>query len=186
MQGVHERINPWPSNADKRQATATARGDNAKIAALAAQVSRFHRDFPHGAWPNIPPIVPPLDVNGAIVMLDVDVIVNRFRQMTRTMPDHWTRAKVVGIGDPGLPGREVLRIRLHGGTYTTVAGPKDVEVHVFDEYRWVQAEEAAAKELSRPTWKHPCGVSLETCLFGGFNYEEFQRQAGSHYVRRIT
>lgn len=176
--------NPWPRPGDMRAATEAARGDNAKIAALADQISRVRRLNP-GIWatPIVPVVVAPLDVNGVRISLDCEVIACRFRDLPRLMPDSWYRAKVVGIGDPGLPGRVVIRIRPYGGTYTEVSGAGDLEVHQFDEVAWVQAEEAAAHGMMRATWSRKA-VDLDRCLFGEPYHEEFQRRAATAYVKQ--
>lgn len=175
---------PWPRAEDRRRATAEARGDNARIAALAEQVSRYHRAG--GSYtPTIPPIVAPLDCKGVRIALDCEVIGHSFRDMPGLMPGHWYRAKVVGYGDPGLPGREVLRVRHHGCPHTTADTPRCVEVHTFDDYEWVKAEEAAAHYMMRPTWERRKGVDLAETLWGGWWFDEFQRRTATHYAKAM-
>lgn len=178
--------NPWPKSSDLRAATEAARGNNTKIAMLANQASRARRDHP-GIWatPIIPPVVPPVDVKGVSINLDCEVIGCRFRDLPGLMPNSWYRAKVVGIGDPGLPGRVVIRIRPHGGSYTEVSGAGDLEVHQFDDAAWTMAETIAAETMMRPAWNRRA-INLEECLFGGHYFEEFQRLAATHYVKITT
>jgi hypothetical protein len=125
--------------------------------------------------PAIPPVTGLLSHDGVPITLDCEVLVNRLR---RFMAKDATcfRAKVVAIGDPGLPGRPVIKIRPHGSTYIETAGPEDCDVRVFDDYAWLLAEEAAAVEMSR------LGRDLSKCLFGGFWFEQFQRFAAKVYV----
>lgn len=125
--------------------------------------------------PSIPPVMNLKDVNGVVITLDCEVILERNRHILRnTEPTY--RARVVAIGDPGLPGREVLKVRPHGSNYIETVGPADCEVHIFDDYLWTRAEEASAKEQDR------LGRDLTTCLFGGFYFEPFQRFAIKSYV----
>lgn len=133
--------------------------------------------------PFIPPVSNPTDINGVLITLDCEVIVNRFRDMASMKRDSWFRAKVVGIGDPGLPGRMILKIRPHGSSYIEAVRPEAVEVHVFDEVAWVEAEGASATHMMAPGYDRP-GVDLEKCLFGGFYFEQFQRGAAGVYVGR--
>lgn len=172
--------NPWPTTEDRRRATEDARGDNAKIAALADQVGRFNRLHQYGLSPSIPPVAHPFDAQGHLVGLDCEVIVNRFRSYRGEMRDGgWRRAKVVGIGDEGLPGRVILRIRPHGSNYLEGCGAGDVEVHDFDAYAWVKAEEKAAKVFMLRN------VDLADTLWGHRYFGQFQAEVASQYVAAL-
>lgn len=167
--------NPWPSGRDKRMATEAARGDNAKIAALADQVARFQRYDPCGSWPSVPPVEPPTDASGAVINLDTEVLVNRHCRMG-TAPG---RGKVVAIGHGGHPGRMIINIRPHGSNYLSGSSLGNIEVHAFDEYQWLRAEEAAAKVMARRN------IDLAECLWGHFYFEPFQSEAARQYVARL-
>jgi hypothetical protein len=147
--------------------------------------------------PAMSPIIPPVsnlvDFMGQPITLDCDVLVNRFREgfASGNMRDvSWGRARVVGIGDGGLPGREIIKIRPHGSTYIHAAGPEQVEVHTFDEYAWLAAETAAAHHFGddrADAWgsvrRENRGKDLTKCLFGGFYFEPFQHYAAGVYVK---
>ncbi len=170
-------LNPWPTKEDLLRATNSARGDNKAIAALVKASETYRRANP-GAFmtPAIPPVNPPFDAVGAVINLDSEVIVNR--KPFLGMPT-W-RGKVVAIGDEGLPGRENLKIRPHGSNYLSGAQPLACEVHVFDEYAWLRAEEEAARVLDRR------GIDLALTLWGYFHFDTFKREAAKAYVSALS
>ena len=134
--------------------------------------------------PQTQPVIRPVtglrDINGVALTLDCDVIVDHLRGWKSRTPYRASpsayRAKLVGIGDPGLPGNNILKVRPHGSTYISSSGPEQVEVVMFDDYEWLGAETAAAQEQLR------LGRDLTECRFGWFYFEEFQRTATSLYL----
>lgn len=131
--------------------------------------------------PIIPPVSNLLDRNGALIALDSDVLLYSWRK------EVYKRGRVIVIGDAGLPGREVVGIRPHGSTYREVFGPKDIELHTFDDYRWLLAEEAAAHHLGDDRFDawgtlQKRGLDLGLCMFGGFYFERFQEAVVRHYM----
>lgn len=142
-------------------------------------------------YPTIPPVSGLLDFHGRSIELDAEVIVCRLRGLVRN-PGRF-RAKVVGMGDPGLPGREIIKIRPFGSNYIEAAAPGEVETHVFDAYRWLAAETEAADDMGGDKadgWGHVRrenrGIDLTKCMFGGFYFEEFQRRTMAAYLSRAT
>lgn len=131
--------------------------------------------------PTVPPVSGLKDSSGALIGIGNEVIVNRlFMMRGRLGSGHCYRASVVGIGDPGLPGRAVVKIRPYCSTYIETAGPDSLTVHTFEPYAWINAETEAALEASRLGWE------LVACLFGGFRFEQFQRLAATFYMRTIA
>lgn len=169
-------LNPWPTKADLLRATNEARGDNKAIAALYEASSRYRRANPHAFMtPGIPPIAPPRGTDGVLITLDSDVIIDRVAKIgCSTM-----RARVVGIGDEGLPGRELLRVRPHGSNYLQGVDARRCEAHVFDEYAWLRAEEEAARALDRK------GVDLALSLWGYHYFDDFKREAAKAYCAAL-
>lgn len=171
---IERPANPWPTDGDMRRATEAARGDNTKIAELERQASKHRAAYQHACWPLIPPVVPPADIKGTLITLDCEVITNTFPEMRRM--ESWGRAKVVGIGDGGLPGRVVLKVRPYGSNYLETVSPRQCEVHAFDEYGWIAAGEKAARRMADRN------IDLARCLWGHFYFEEYQREVARAYV----
>lgn len=171
-----DRSNPWPTKADLLRATNEARGDNKAIAALYEASARYRQANPHAFMtPGIPPIAPPLGSDGAVINLDCEVIIDRVEKLGGSTK----RAKVVGIGDEGLLGRELLRVRPHGSNYIHGVQALRCEAHVFDEYAWLRAEEEAARVLDRR------GIDLALTLWGYHHFDEFKREAAKAYCAAL-
>lgn len=149
--------------------------DNTQIAALAAENAKIGRAHPYVMQKTVPPINPPADANGVLITLDCEVLINRAGRLG--LPTR--RAKVVGIGDGSLPGRVIIRVRPHGSNYVEGAQPEGCEVHVFDELAWLAAEEAAAHVMAHQ------GTDLAKCLWGGFYFDQFKREAAKAYVAAL-
>ena len=71
--------------------------------------------------PVIRPVTGLRDIKGVALTLDCDVIVDHLRgwkshTSLRANPSAY-RAKLVGIGDSGMPGNNILKVRPHGSTY---------------------------------------------------------------------
>jgi hypothetical protein len=115
-----------------------------------------------------------LDADGNPLELDVEVLA-RF-QFSKSC----YRGKVVSIGDEGLPGRNVVRVRQHGSAVLSVFGSETCTPHHFDEYEWLSAETAAAKEMSDQ------GIDLARTMYGGFFFDEYQRRTMRHYLAAQT
>lgn len=141
--------------------------------------------------PTIPPVKNLRDHRGQLITLDSDAIINRHRGMF-SMSEWVMRGRIVSIGDPGLPGHEIIRFRPYGSTYLEACSPADVELHTFDDYGWLEAETAAAKEAGDPRYLHGSwgefqrhGADLTLCQFGGFWFEKYQRAVMRHYLAAL-
>lgn len=130
-----------------------------------------HWSGAHGSKPTPAPVYgKAMDRSGNSLELDADVIVHpRYGSAAR-------RAKVVAIGDYGHPGMNIVRIREHGSAYITTCQSEDCEPHCFDDYDWLKAEEAAAVVMDKR------GIDLARCMFGGFWFDQYQREVAKVYM----
>jgi len=125
----------------------------------------------HGTRPNAAPVYgKAIGRNGQPVDLDQEVLVHRGFGMEPV------RAKVVGIGDAGLPDRNTVKIRQYGSAHLSSASSKECEIWRFDEYEWLCAETAAAGVMTKRD------VDLARCMFGGFYFDVYQREVMKAYL----
>jgi len=126
----------------------------------------------HGTKPNPAPMYGrALDANDNVLHLDIDVMAQR--SSFRSQP---IRAKVVAIGDEGLPDRPICRVRQHGSAVLSGYSTAECTPHHFDEYEWLAAETEAARVMDKR------GVDLTRCAYGGFYFEQFQREVMKAYL----
>jgi hypothetical protein len=148
--------------------------------AKATVISVFHGEpgfwsGAHGPRPHPAPVYgKALDANGRPLNLDVEVLAGF------PFSDTKYRGKVVSIGDEGLTGRNVVKVRQHGSPVLSTFSSEGCCPHRFDEYEWLAAETRAAKEMSDE------GIDLIRTMYGGFFFEDFQKRTMRHYLAGLA